>query len=67
MIDILNSEVAFFFLFFLNGFSIGTRQKGISYNGMGISDVADFQHHSRYEEPQLNKEQMFNRSTSADI
>jgi len=22
--------------------------------GSGISDVAEFQHHSRYEEPQLN-------------
>ena len=35
--------------------------------GSGISDVADFQHHSRYEEPQLNKIKMFNRSTSAAI
>jgi hypothetical protein len=26
------SAVAFFFLFFLNGTSIGTRQQGISYN-----------------------------------
>lgn len=26
------SAVAFFFLFFLHGFSIGTRQQGISYN-----------------------------------
>jgi len=25
--------VGFFFLFFLHGFSIGTRQQGISYNG----------------------------------
>lgn len=23
-------------------------------NGSGISDVAEFKHHSRYEEPQLN-------------
>ena len=23
-------------------------------NGSGISDVADFMHHSRYEEPKLN-------------
>jgi len=27
------SAVAFFFLFFLHGTSIGTRQQGISYNG----------------------------------
>ena len=33
---------------------------------MGISDVADLQHHSRYEEPQLIKEQMFNRRKSAE-
>lgn len=26
----------------------------LAYNGLGISDVADFQHHSRYEEPKLN-------------
>jgi hypothetical protein len=29
----LKSAVAFFFLFFLHGTSIGTRQQGISYNG----------------------------------
>ena len=28
----LRSAVAFFFLFFLHGTSIGTRQQGISYN-----------------------------------
>jgi len=27
------SAVAFFFLFFLHGFSIGNGQQGISYNG----------------------------------
>ena len=27
----------------------------ISAIGLGICDVADFQHHSRYEEPQLSK------------
>ena len=36
-------------------------------NGSGISDVADFQHQNRYEEPQLIKIKMFNRSTSAAI
>jgi len=39
----------------------------IGYNGSGISDVAELQQHSRYEEPQLIKEQMFNRSTLAAI
>ncbi|CAB4215407.1 hypothetical protein UFOVP1483_9 [uncultured Caudovirales phage] len=31
------SAVAFFFLFFLHGTSIGTRQQGISYNDIFIS------------------------------
>jgi len=39
----------------------------ITHNGLGISDVADFQHHSRYKEPQFRKVKMFNRSTSAAI
>jgi hypothetical protein len=30
------SAVAFFFLFFLHGFSIGNGQQGISYNGLGL-------------------------------
>lgn len=36
-------------------------------NVSGISDVADFLHHSRYEEPKLIKVKMLNRSTSAAI
>jgi hypothetical protein len=32
------SAVAFFFLFFLHGTSIGTRQQGISYNGIGLGE-----------------------------
>jgi len=36
----LKSAVAFFFLFFLHGTSIGTRQQGISYNGKQIKAVA---------------------------
>jgi hypothetical protein len=35
---IFKSAVAFFFLFFLHGFSIGTRQQGISYNLL-IEDI----------------------------
>ena len=38
----LKSAVAFFFLFFLHGTSIGTRQQGISYNGHGFVQVGDF-------------------------
>jgi len=34
----LKSAVAFFFLFFLHGFSIGNGQQGISYNGLQISE-----------------------------
>jgi len=37
----LKSAVAFFFLFFLHGTSIGTRQQGISYNVFGLGKVAD--------------------------
>lgn len=39
----------------------------IAPNVSGISDVADFQHHSRYEATKLIKVQMFNRSMSAAI
>lgn len=41
--------------------------KFITYNGSGISDVADFTHQSRYEAPKLIKVKMFNRNTSAAI
>jgi len=33
MFIVFKSAVAFFFLFFLHGFSIGNGQQGISYNG----------------------------------
>jgi len=33
----IKSAVAFFFLFFLHGFSIGTRHQGISYNVYGLA------------------------------
>jgi hypothetical protein len=33
---IFKSAVAFFFLFFLHGTSIGNSQQGISYNGLHI-------------------------------
>jgi hypothetical protein len=35
---IFKSAVAFFFLFFLHGFSIGNGQQGISYNGSRIRE-----------------------------
>jgi hypothetical protein len=31
--------LAFFFLFFLHGTSIGTRQQGISYNAYGLAKL----------------------------
>jgi len=36
-----NSAVAFFFLFFLHGTSIGNGQQGISYNVLGLGEVAE--------------------------
>jgi hypothetical protein len=38
----LKSAVAFFFLFFLHGISIGNGQQGISYNGLQLNEVADY-------------------------
>ena len=39
---VIKSAVAFFFLFFLHGFSIGNGQQGISYNVISLGEVADF-------------------------
>lgn len=39
----------------------------ITPKGLGISDVAELKYHSRYEELQLIKVQMFNLRTSAAI
>ena len=39
--NVFKSAVAFFFLFFLNGISFGTRQQGISYNGSRLGEVGD--------------------------
>lgn len=36
------SAVAFFFLFFIHGFSIGNGQQGISYNVQGTKDSGGF-------------------------
>lgn len=61
-----NRSVGHFFFF--SSTNVETKNVcPIAYNGSGISDVADFQHQSRYEAPQLNKVKMFNRSTSAAI
>jgi len=46
MKNCLKGAVAFFFLFFLHGISIGTRQQGISYNGSGIAEVWALNHRS---------------------
>lgn len=40
----INSAVAFFFLFFLHGFSIGNGQQGISYNAQGLQMCKNWQH-----------------------
>jgi hypothetical protein len=40
------SAVAFFFLFFLHGTSIGNGQQGISYNGSGIAEGGALNHQS---------------------
>ena len=42
MEDNFKSAVAFFFLFFLHGTSIGIRQQGISYNVPQLTEVAAF-------------------------
>jgi hypothetical protein len=36
---VIKSAVAFFFLFFLHGTSIGNGQQGISYNGRGYEQL----------------------------
>jgi len=41
MILFKKCAVAFFFLFFLHGTSIGTRQQGISYNAPQLHAVAE--------------------------
>ena len=38
-----NSAVAFFFLFFLQGTSIGNGQQGISYNEQGLLSVQELE------------------------
>jgi hypothetical protein len=41
MILFKKCAVAFFFLFFLHGTSIGNGQQGISYNVFGLGEVAE--------------------------
>jgi len=50
----LKSAVAFFFLFFLHGTSIGNGQQGITHNVSVLYDVADFQQKVQYKAPKLN-------------
>jgi len=40
----LKSALAFFFLFFLHGISIGNGQQGISYNVLQLNAVGDLKH-----------------------
>jgi len=44
MILFKKSAVAFFFLFFLHGFSIGNSQQGISYNGKALAKKGHLEH-----------------------
>jgi len=43
MLLISKSAVAFFFLFFLHGTSIGNGQQGISYNVLQLTEVGDYE------------------------
>jgi hypothetical protein len=53
--EIFKSAVAFFFLFFLHGTSIGNGQQGISYNVLGLYVVGDYTHKSSIEVQKFNK------------
>jgi len=46
---LFKSALAFFFLFFLHGFSIGNGQQGISYNVFGLGEGGEFNHKSLIE------------------
>jgi hypothetical protein len=58
---IFKSAVAFFFLFFLHGASIGTRQQGISYNVLGLCEGRASRHESSNLAQCLIVAQMFNK------
>ena len=60
MEDNFKSAVAFFFLFFLHGTSIGIRQQGISYNARWLCVRAEL------ETQKLNMETQFNNSTNVE-
>jgi hypothetical protein len=57
----LKSAVAFFFLFFLHGTSIGNGQQGISYNGSGLCEGRASRHKSSNIAQCLIVAQMFNK------
>ena len=59
------SAVAFFFLFFLQGTSIGNGQQGISYNGLGLCDVVAFKAQKFNNPPKLIRCTQLNFCTSA--
>lgn len=59
------SAVAFFFLFFLHGFSIGNGQQGISYNGIGLGEEADLTAQKMKVAQMFNTPQQLHSSTSA--
>jgi len=75
----INSAGAFFFLFFLHGFSIGNGQQGISYNVIGngqqgisynvktLGEGGDFNHKCRFGERMLNIAVIVERSTATPL
>jgi len=67
MLLIFKSAVAFFFLFFLHGTSIGNGQQGISYNGLGLCAVWDFKAQKFSLAQKFNRNPNVQFSTSAQI
>ena len=63
----INSAGAFFFLFFLHGFSIGNGQQGISYNVKTRGEGGDFNHKCRFGERMLNIAVIVERSTATPL
>ena len=63
----INSAGAFFFLFFLHGFSIGNGQQGISYNVKTLGEGGDFNHKCRFGERMLNIAVIVERSTATPL
>jgi len=65
MILFKKCAVAFFFLFFLHGISIGTRQQGISYNEPSVAEVGNLKDISPNKALTLSNGKIFIKCTSA--